>query len=75
MVPMQVLTLEHNIGNHSKDAKADAFLYDLQLYEVERTAIAIETNAVGWHLTAILKQSDTPRKGYNANQGPVTADP
>ena len=75
VVPVQILTLEHDVGNHGKNTKTDALLDDLQLHEIERATITIETDAVGGHLTAIFKQSDTPRKGDNANQGPVSTNP
>ena len=29
MIPMKVLALEHDIGNHSKHAETDALLYHL----------------------------------------------
>ena len=60
MVPMQVLSLEHDIRYDGKDGQADALLYDLELHEVEWAAVAFKSQTVGRHLTAILKKGDTP---------------
>lgn len=60
VVPVQILTLEHDVGNHGKNTETDALLDDLQLHEIERATVTIETDAVGGHLTTIFKQSDTP---------------
>ena len=38
----------------------DALLYDLQLDEVEGTAVFYETDTVGRHLTAVFKEGDAP---------------
>ena len=74
VVPMQILALEEYVGYHCKNAQTDAFLQYLELHKVERTAIAIETHAVGWHLAAVFKKGYAPRQTYNSNQGPATAD-
>lgn len=67
---MQVLPLKHDVGNDSKYTKTDALLYNLQLHKIERSAIAHETKAVGWHLTAILEEGNAPRKRYHSEQRP-----
>ncbi len=73
MVPMQVLTLEQDIGYHGEYAQTDTFLYHLQLHKVERTAIALKTHAVGRHLAAILKKGNAPTEGYHPKQRPMAA--
>ena len=72
---MQFLMLEHEIGNDGKYAEADALLYHFQLNQIEGTAVAFETEAVGGHLTAVFEKGDAPGKGYHTKQGPVAADP
>ena len=62
VVPVQVGALEHDVGNDAEDGQRDALLNDLQLNEVEGTAILYEANAVGRHLTAVLKEGDAPRE-------------
>ena len=71
MVPMETLSLKHDISNNSKDSQRDTLLHDLQLYQREGTAVADEAHAVGWHLTAVFKEGDAPREGNDAEQGPV----
>jgi len=60
MVPMEVLSLEQNVGYHGKDAKTDALLYDLKLYKTERAAIPLKAYTVGGHLTTILEKGYAP---------------
>ena len=74
VIPMQILALEHDIGYHGKHSKTDAFLQHLELYQVERPAIAIESHAVGWYLTAIFEKGNTPGESNDSNQGPVATD-
>ena len=75
MVPMEVSALKHDIDNHTEDGQRDALLNDLQLYEVERTAVAFEADAVGGNLTAVFEESYHPRESDDANERPVVADP
>ena len=60
MIPMKVLSLKKNVGDDGEDTETDALLYDLELNEIERTAIALESHTVGRHLTAILKERYAP---------------
>ena len=60
VIPMQILTLKEDVGDDGEDTETDALLYDLELNEIERTAIAIESHTVGRHLTAILKERYAP---------------
>ena len=71
MVPVEILMLEHDVGDDGKDSQRDTLLHDLQLYQREGTAVADEAHAVGWHLTAVFKEGDAPREGNDAEQGPV----
>lgn len=73
MVPVQILTLEQDVGYHGEHSQADALLYHLQLHQVEGTAVALETHTVGRYLAAILKKGYTPTEGDDAQQRPVAA--
>ena len=68
---MKALVLEHQVGDDGEDRQRDTFLNNLQLNQIERSAVSCKTNAVGRHLTTVLEEGDTPREGDNANQGPV----
>ena len=57
---MQILALKEDIGDDGEDTETDALLDDLELNEIERTAIALESHAVGRHLTAIRKERYAP---------------
>ena len=59
VVPVQMRALEHDVGNDAEHCQRDAFLYDLQLDEVERTAILHKAETVSWNLTTVFK------KGYH----------
>ena len=74
VIPVQVSALKQDVGDDGKDAQRYTFLDDLQLYKIERTAVALEADAVGRNLTTILKESNHPRKSNDANQWPVVAD-
>ena len=74
VVPMNVLSLKENVGNNSEDTKRDAFLNHLELNEVERSAVPLESHSVSGNLTAILEESYSPRKDDNSYQWPMAAD-
>ena len=57
---MQILALKEDIGDDGKYTETDALLDDLELNEIERTEIALESHSVGLHLTAILKERNAP---------------
>ena len=66
MVPMQMSALEHDVGNDTEHGQRDAFLDDLQLNEVEWTAVIYKSQTVGRHLTAVFKEGDAPRESDDA---------
>ena len=74
MIPMQVCALKQDVGNDGEDAQRDALLDDLQLHEVEWSAVTLEAYSVCGHLTTVLKEGNNPREGDDANQWPVVGD-
>ena len=74
MIPVKRLTLKEDIGDGGKDYQRHALLDNLQLYERERTAVAVESQAIGRHLKAILEEGDTPREHNDTHQRPIAAD-
>ena len=73
MVPVQMGTLEHDIGNDAEDGQRDTLLNDLQLNEIEGTAIFYKPQSVGRHLTAVLKKGDAPGEHDDTQKWPVAA--
>ena len=71
---MQVVALKHDVGNNGKDGQRNALLHNLQLYEAERSAVADESQPVGWHLATILEERNAPRENNHSEQRPVVAD-
>ena len=71
---MQVLALEHDVGNDRKDGQRNALLHHLQLYQREGAAVAYEAQPVGGHLAAVLEEGNAPGEDDDAKQGPVVAD-
>ena len=59
MVPMQMSALEHDVGNNTEYSQRDALLNDLQLDEIERSAVLDEAETISRNLTAVFK------KGYH----------
>ena len=60
MIPMEVSTLKHDIGDNAEYSQRYAFLYNLKLYEVKGTSVFYKSQSVGRHLTAVLKEGDAP---------------
>ena len=73
MIPVQSLSLEENIGDDGEDDKRYAFLCHLELDQIKRSAIIHETDAVGWYLTAIFEEGDSPTEGDDTDKRPVAA--
>ena len=71
MIPVQTLPLKEDISDDCKDDERNAFLYDLELYEVERTSVIYKTDTVGGYLTAIFKEGYSPTEGDNSNEWPA----
>ena len=74
MVPVKLLMLEGEVGNQGEHHQRDTLLDDLQLHQRERATVAHKAQTVGWHLTAILEESDHPREGDDQVEGPVGGD-
>ena len=74
MIPVELLVLEDEVGDDGEDHQRDALLDDLELHEVEGTAVVDEADAVGRHLTAVFEEGDHPREGDDQIEGPVGGD-
>ena len=71
MIPVELLSLEEEIGNDAEDDKRDDLLNDFQLHQREWPAIADKAYPVGWYLTAVLEEGDCPREKNDTEQWPV----
>ena len=71
---MQLLPLEHDVGDDGKDEERDTLLHHFQLNQREGAAIAYEAHAVGRHLTAVLEEGNAPRENDDAYEWPRLAD-
>jgi len=71
VVPVQMGALEHDVGDDAKHGQRDALLNNLQLDEVERSAIFYKTETIGWNLTTVFKKGYHPREGDDSDEGPV----
>ena len=74
VVPVQVCTLEHDVGNDAEYGQRDALLNDLQLNEVKGTAVFYETQTISGYLTTIFKKGNHPREGDDSDEGPVVGN-
>ena len=59
VVPVQMRALEHDVGNDAEYCQRYALLNDLQLDEIERSAVLDEAETISRNLTAVFK------KGYH----------
>lgn len=60
MVVGEGLVLEENEHEHSEHGQRQEFLDDLELPEIERSAVFDETDSVRRNHEAVLDQRDTP---------------
>jgi len=60
MVPVQLLVLEEEVGNYGKHYQRDALLNNLELNQIERTAVVDKTDTVGRYLAAVLEKGYYP---------------
>ena len=60
MIPVKTLTFEHYGNHHGEDCERNRFLDDLELHEVERTAVSVEADTVCRDLCAVFKKGDAP---------------
>ena len=67
VIPAQGVALDEQHRKECKDHQRDNLLNDLQLPEGEGTSEFCATDAVGWHLEAVLKEGDAPTDKYDSN--------
>ena len=60
MVPVQMGTLEHDVGNDAEHGQRDTLLDNLQLNKVEGTSVFDKAQSVGRNLTTVLEEGDAP---------------
>lgn len=75
MVPLQMLALEEQVGDDGKDDKRHHLLDHFEQDERERASCALEADAVGGHLAAVFKESNTPRKAITPIRGQYLLTP
>ena len=68
MVDGEGLVLEEEQHEDGEDSQRKELLDDLELPEVERTAVLNETDAVGRHHEAVLDQRDAPAEKNDHRQ-------
>ena len=71
MVPLERLALEDEHHDNREDRQRNDFLDDLQLHQVERAAVAVETDAVGRDGEAVLEKGDAPREQDDEDERPA----
>lgn len=64
----KTLCLKEQNGEQREYDQRDSFLNDLQLPEVERTAVLLEPDAVGGYLEAVFKECNAPTDEDNQGQ-------
>ena len=60
--------MERDGGEDDEDHEGDDFLDDLELHEVERSSVALETDAVGGYLQAVLEERNAPGEEDDEDQ-------
>lgn len=74
MVPLELLSLEEDVGYDAEHNEGDDFLYDFQLHQREGSAVFDEADAVGRHKETVLDAGDAPREEYHGVERPVGRD-
>ena len=74
VVPLEGLALEEEVDDDREDGQGDGFLDDLQLHEVEGTAVAGEADAVGRDGEAVFEEGDAPGEQDDQDQRPAGRD-
>ena len=74
MIPLDRLALEDEKDDEGENRQGDGFLDDFKLHQVERPAIALESDTVGRYGEAILEEGDAPGKQDDADQRPARGD-
>src|ERR1700743_209587 len=69
VIPPKGKILEEDERKGSKDHQGDHFLDDLELQEIEGTALPLEADAIGRHLETILKEGNTPAQENDGEHG------
>ncbi len=72
MIGAEGFVFENQGREKGKDQQRDHFLHYFQLPKRERAAVAVEPDAVGRHLKAILEQRNAPTESNNGRQAPIT---
>lgn len=60
MVPMHVLPLKQQIGNHAEDHQRDDFLNHFELHQGVGPAVPLKADAIGWHLQTVFDKGNGP---------------
>ena len=71
MIPVELLMLENEIRQYGKHHQRDALLNNLQLNQIERSAIACKTYSVGRNLTTVFEECYRPWKGNHHEERPM----
>ena len=71
VVPVDGLSLEDEEDDDREDRQGDDLLDDLQLDEVERSAVLGVTDAVGGDRQAVLEESYAPREQDDQDERPA----
>ena len=74
MVPLDGLALEQEGDDDGEDGQGDHFLDDLELHQVEGTAVALEADPVRRDREAVFEEGDAPGENDDQNQRPVRGD-
>ena len=74
VVPLEGLALEEEVDDDREDGQRDGFLDDLELHQIERAAVARETDAVGGDGEAVLEEGDAPGEQDDQDQRPAGRD-
>ena len=60
MIPLESLALEHHCDDDGEYGEGDDLLDNLQLHDIERTAVAGKADAVRRDLGAIFEECQSP---------------
>ena len=74
MIPLDGLSLEQEGDDDGEHGQGDDLLDDLELHQVEGTAVALEADPVRRDGQAVLEEGDAPRKQDDEDKRPAGGD-
>jgi hypothetical protein len=72
VIPANFGAFKGDEAENHKHNKSDYFLHNFELNERERSSVPLKTDAIGWYLATVFKESDYPREQNHGIERPIS---